>query len=209
MHPFLTRLGVRPDVQHFFKPFYNNDEDGNLLFSYGSDTECYGLAFHRVPETDVLWIAGNRNFSQVRRVFICASAMEAIAYLSIKFSAFNRPDQMLFVAGGVRPGKEQVSWLTRNLPGKLFTLVNGKDILGRVSDLKMAAGICHIPVAVFISDDSVLTHFRSQKLEFSQQAFSLSAFEKKSGLRFRIATEKPKAFDSYFDQLKAKNFNAR
>lgn len=204
MHPFLTRLGIRKEVQLFFQPFCGNDADGNLLFTYGSDSECYGLAFHRVPETDMLWMAGNPNLSEVKRVFVCASAMEAIAYLSVRFSAFNRLDQLFFVSTGARPDKEQIGWLSSNLPGKRFTLVYGKDILGRVSDVKMAAGISRIPVAVFITADGVLTHYRSQSLVFPQEQFSLSLFEKRSGLRLRVATEKPKGFDTFFDQLKAK-----
>lgn len=207
MHPFLTRLGIRAEVQEFFQPFYQSDTEGNLRFDYGNDSEVFGMAFHRVPETGMLWIAGSQNFSQIRRAFICASAMEAIAYLSVKFAAYSRLDQILFISAGVRPDREQLDWICRNFSRKPFTLVFGKDILGRVSDLKIAMGLCKIPVAVFISTDGVLTHFRSQILSFTEEEFSLNAFEKKSRLRLRIATEKPKAFDSYFDQLKANHFN--
>ncbi|OKS89662.1 hypothetical protein [Mucilaginibacter polytrichastri] len=203
MHAFLTRLGVRSEVQEFFAAHYHSDANGNLIFPYGNDTEHFGFAFHRVPDTEMLWLAGNSNSNMIRRVFICASAMEAIAYLSVKYAAFNNVDGLLFAAVGAKPSPDQISWLTRNFAGRMFTLVFGKDILARVCELKVAAGLSNIPVAIFLEGEFIIVNYRYSNYVFPVQAFSLNAFEKKTGCRFRIATQKPPGFDSYLQQLKA------
>src|SRR5579872_6333877 len=100
MHAYLARLGVRPEVQRFFEPFYQNDQNGNLCFAYGCETETYGLAFHRVPFTEHCWIAGNRNLNVVRKVVLCSSAMEAIAWLNCNLTAFPAVENTLFLATG-------------------------------------------------------------------------------------------------------------
>lgn len=206
MHPYLTRLGVREEVQQFFHPFYHADASGDLVFPYGNDLEHYGFAFHRIPDSEQLWVAGSTNFRLIRQVFFCTSALEAIAYLSIRFPAFRNLDNLLFLAAGARPVAEQLNWVNSNLAGKKLCLIFGKDILGRVCDLKIAAGISRTPVAVFISGGNVHVNFRFSNYIFPGQDFSLNAFERKSGYRFHIAAQKPAAFDSYLDQLKANNF---
>jgi hypothetical protein len=205
MHAFLTRLGVRPEVQEFFAPHHHCDTTGNLIFPYGNDLEHFGFGFHRVPNTEMLWLAGNPNSNMIRRVFICASAMEAIAFLSLKYASFNSLEGLLFAAVGAKPSPEQIGELTRNFGDKLFTLVFGKDILARICELKVATGLYHIPVAIFIAGDQIIVNYRFANYAFPAHAFSLNAFERKTGCRFRIATQKPSAFNDYFDQLKSDN----
>ena len=207
MHPYLTRLGVRPDVQAFFQPHFNADHTGNLVFNYQDGAEHFGFAFHRVPVSEHCWIAGNSNFSMIRQVFVCGTAMDAIAYLSLNRTAFTQTENLLFLATGVMPNIGQMRWINQCLGGKIYSLIFGGDILGRLCDLKTAAGICRIPVAVGIADEQVVINFRQQQYSFSQEQFSLNAFEKASGFRFNIRTFKPKNFDSYLHQLKEKAFN--
>lgn len=206
MHAFLTRLGVRPEVQEFFAPHYHSDDIGNLIFPYGNDREHFGFGFHLVPDTEMLWLAGNPNSHMIRRIFICASAMEAIAFLSVKYPTFTNLDGLLFAAVGAKPSTEQMGWLTRHFGDRLFTLVFGKDILGRICELKVATGLSNMPVAIFIEGEQIIVNYRFANHVFPAEAFSLNAFEKKTGCRFRMATQKPSAFDAYFDQLKAGNY---
>jgi len=204
MHPFLTRLGVRPQVQHFFSEYYTTDNTGNLVFAYGAQTEHFGLGFHRVPLSNELWKAGEINFSTVRQVIVCSSAMEAIAYFGFNFSSFNRAGNPLFLATGARPQSAQINWITQNLSGKAFTLIFGNDLLGRICDLKVAAGIAKIPAAItFNPDDNIKVTFRNAEYVIPADTFSLNAFEKASGYRFGIRTSKPKEYDSFLDQLKS------
>jgi len=203
MHPFLTRLGVEQEVQEFFEPFYRVDAFGNLLFDYGDGLEHFGFAFHKVPVSKNFWMAGNRNFSQVRQVVICASAMEAVSWLKNKQTAFGSFDGLLLLSVGAAVRNEHGKWLNRNLRNKELRLVFGSDLLGRVADLKLAAAIHGWPLEIYHDNDRLSVSFRSQVFSFSQENFSLNAFEKAAKYRFGIPCDKPKGYDSYFDLLKA------
>jgi hypothetical protein len=190
MHPFLTRLGVAPAVQQFFEPYYTAGDTGNLVFEYGDEAEHFGFAFHRVPASG-LWQAGNSNAALIRYVFLCDSAMEAISFFSFHFHAFPQPAQCLFMAGELQV-----------FPGKTCSLVFSNDLLGRVRDLKTAAALGRQPLAISLSEETVLVRFRQKTYEIPQDQFSLSVFEKLSGFRFGIRVCKPKNAACWLDQLK-------
>lgn len=206
MHPFLTRLGVGLEVQVFFEPFFRVDDLGNLLFDYGDGVEHFGFAFHKVPVSKNFWMAGNRIFSQVRQVVICASAMEAVSWLKNKQTAFGSFDGLLFLSVGAAVRDAHGIWLNKNLRSKDFRLVFGRNLLGRVADLKLAAAICSWPLEIYHDNDRLAVSFRSRVFSFSQENFSLNAFEKAAKCRFGISCDKPKGYNSYFDLLKASAF---
>lgn len=204
MHPYLSRLGIRPEVQRFFRPFYASDAIGNLVFTYGNDAEHFGFAFHRLPVTDRFWLAGNLAYSQVRLVILSASALDAVSWLNKKAAAFPHTENLLFVALGAGISEVQLLWLRETLAGKQFRLLFGRDLLGRMADLKLAAGIKGWPLSVYLGEgEQVAVSFRSRIFSFSQEKFSLAAFEKVAGVRFGIAADKPKVYNTFFEELKA------
>ncbi|WP_183580309.1 hypothetical protein HDF18_13180 [Mucilaginibacter sp. X5P1] len=207
MHPYLTKLGIRPDVQFFFQPYFNSDSIGNLVFNYHDSFEHFGFAFHRAPDSEYLWLAGNTNFHQVRQVFICGSAMDAICFLNFNYSHFRHTHNLIFLSTGIKPNGEQVRWINETLNDKSFILVFADDLLGRVCDLKVAAGIRRLPITVSITGEQVVVTFRLRVFTFSFDLFSLNAFEKASGFRFNIRTMKPKNAVTYFSLLNKKIFN--
>lgn len=206
MHPYLIRLGVSPEVQAYFFPFYNTDETGNLLFVYGDGFEHFGFAFHRVPLSENFWVAGNTNFSQVRQVIICSSAMAAISWLNKNYYSLSNSENRLFLSTGAGVQLAHIRWINLHLRDRDFCLVFGRDILGRIADLKLAAGIRGWPLEIYFNNDKIIVAFRSRTFSFSQETFSLNAFEKAAGYRFHIPTPKPKGHDDFFEELKA---NAR
>jgi hypothetical protein len=208
VHPFLIRLGILPEVQSFFEPFYSSDGTGNLVFNYGDSVEHYGFAFHRVPDSKHFWVAGNLNFSQVRQVLIGSSAMDCIAFFNFNFTDFRHTNNLLFLSIGVKPNAGQMRWIVDHLKRKAFTLIFGSDLLGRICDLKVAAGISRVPLEISIYNESVVVDFRMNQYHFPQDNFSLNAFEKASGYRFHIRTAKSKNFDSWLSWLKEKTFNS-
>jgi len=204
MHPYLSRLGIRAEVQQFFRPFFRVDGIGNLLFAYGEETEHFGFSFHRLPVTDGFWLAGNSAFSQVRLVILSASALDAVSWLNKKVAAFPHTENLLFVALGAGVSDAQVFWIRQHLARKSFRLLFGRDVLGRMTDLKLAAGIRGWPLSVYLGEgDKVVVCFRQQHFSFSQEKFSLAAFEKTAGVRLGVAADKPKVHNSFFDELKA------
>jgi len=207
MHPFLIKMGVRPEVVDFFSPFFTTDEDKNLCFAYGSQTERYGMAFHHIPSSEILWIAGEINFSAVRQVFISATALDAIAWLHLNYSAFSTTDNILFLSTGLLPNAQQFSWISKNLSLKDICLIFGNDIFGKISDLIMAAGICNIPIAIYLEEDKLNVQYRFKSFSFPIDNFSLNAFERKSGSYLRVKTDKPKYHNSWLEVLSAPAFN--
>jgi hypothetical protein len=204
MHPYLTRLGIRPEVQSLFRPFFSSDALGNLIFPYGNETEGFGFAFHRIPTTGGLWLAGNLHFAQVRRAIVSASALDAISWLNKKHHTFLHTQNLLFISMGSTIREAQIDWINEHLSGRAFELIYSNDLLGRMADLKTAAGIRRWPLAIYINDHlQVVVTFRAQNFFFGQENFSLSAFERASGVRFGIPARKPKQYNSFFEELKA------
>ena len=206
MHPFLSRLDLDQQVQEFFEPFYRVDDPGNLLFDYGDGIEHFGFAFHKVPLSQNFWMAGNRNFPQIRQVVICSSAMEAVSWLNNKQSAFRLFDGLLLLSAGAAVRDVHGRWLKKHLWNKEFRLVFGHDLLGHMADLKLAAAIRGWPLELYQDGESITVNFRSRLFSFSQETFSLNAFEKSAKCRLGIACDKPNGYDSYFDLLKANAF---
>ncbi|WP_426584212.1 hypothetical protein [Mucilaginibacter sp. R-33] len=204
MHPYLTRLGIRPEVQRFFRPFYSSDGLGNLVFSYGEAAEHFGFAFHRIPVTDEFWLAGNLTFSQVWMIILSGSALDALSWMNKKMAGFPQIGNLLFLSLGAGMSEAQLLQIRSSLGGKQFRLLFGRDLLGRIADLKVAAGIKGCPLSVYLDEsEQVVVSFRSRNFAFSQEQFSLSAFERAAGVRFGMATDKPKGYLTFFDELKA------
>lgn len=204
MHPYLTRLGVRQEVQEYVEPYCFSNDAGDLCFAYGNEFEHYGFAFHRVPIVSCFWMAGNLNFSQVRQVIICASAMEGIAWLNHNWFSFFDAENLLFLSVGASLHHQHIRWLREQLTGKEFTFVFGKELLGRLTALKLAADIrgqrLHI---AYLAEEKIQILFRGRNFIFSPENLSLNALKKLSGFRFRVRISTPKNYNTFFEQLKA------
>jgi hypothetical protein len=208
MHPYLMRLGVRPEVQEFFSPFYPADAD-DLVFQQGGYREHFGFAFHRVPAGGDFWLAGEVSLALVSQVFIGASAMDALGFLHFHGHHFPGLNNLLFIATGIKPSPLQLSWIRENLNGKKLTLLFPKDLLGSIADLKVAAAFRRMPAAAFLAEKERLKIcFRAKEYEFDRQTFSLSAFERAANYRFKVITSKPKHGASFLEQLKAGAFTS-
>jgi hypothetical protein len=189
MHPLLERLGIRPEVQSFFEPYYLPGHT-DLIFDYG---EHYSPAFHRIPITEAVWIAGEPAIA--RDVFICGSAMDAIAWLNIHYASFSHTDNLLFVALGASPCKTQIE----KLQCRNYHLLFSKNTLGAVCDLKVASFIRNVPLRIIAQEQHLLVSFRLETYEFEQ--LTLHAFEKAAGYHFGIPAHKPKYANTYLEQL--------
>jgi len=204
MHPYLDRLGIRSEVQEFFAPFYDTDEAGNLCFSYGEGFEHYGLGFHKVPLSSGCWLAGNLCFPQVDTIVICSSAMEAIAWLDYSWHRIADRFSLLFFSAGASLSGEQAAWLREHFSNKNIVMALGNDLLGRLSAVKLAAGIRGLKLQIcYLAEEKVQILFRGQDYLFSPENLSVNALEKLSGFRFRVIISTPKNYTSFFEQRKA------
>jgi hypothetical protein len=192
MNAILTELGVPGELQAFFQVT-------DLLFSYGLDSEYFNKDFHRVPATSNLWMAGN---DLTREVVITYSAMEAIAYLTLNKHRYSRIDTLAFVAVGNLPHDGQLQWMRSAWLKKKYTLVFGNDLLGRLADIKVAAGLADRRVRLYWNSPNVRIETDNCHHEFATDNLSLNVFEKAFGIRSGIRTHKPIRFDTFLDQLK-------
>ncbi|WP_184549852.1 hypothetical protein [Mucilaginibacter sp. FT3.2] len=206
MHPYLSRLGVPIEVQSFFRPFHHPDPRGNLIFSYGDAVEHFGFAFHKIPNPDEFWMAGNLNRHMISDVFIAGSAMECIAFLSLHPTWLTKEDHILFLSMGTLPKNSQLEWICRNLGNKTYHLLFGRDLLGRGCDLKVAAALRGWPIEIAVMDEVVQVVFRHAIYTFQTNRFSLHAFEKAAGYRFAMRTHKSNKADTYLSQVLATAF---
>jgi hypothetical protein len=189
MNAYLARLGIRPEIQDWLTPYYHTDDVGNLCFSYGRDTEIYGLGFHRVPLSGGCWRAGAENL--VTQTVVCSSAMEGIAWLNCHPVNF---DRLLLIATGSRISLP-------SLPKGKYVLVFGNDLLGCICDLKAAAFLAGHPVEITVENDTVYINFRHRRFSLPADTFSLSAFGRLSGYRFPAGTSKSRQHSSWLNQL--------
>jgi hypothetical protein len=185
MNAYLTRLGIRSEVQEWLEPHTYTDDVGNLCFAYGEDSEIYGLAFHRVPLSGC-WTAGPEH---ARQVIISSSAMEVIAWLNCNYTP--QIEHFFFVAGDYR----------RLLRHKKYSFLFGNDLLGRIHDLKAATMLTGHPAEISVITETVQITFRSKRYAIPVEKFSLHAFELLSGFRFGGKTLKPNRHNSWLEQL--------
>ncbi|WP_183573774.1 hypothetical protein HDF18_08285 [Mucilaginibacter sp. X5P1] len=206
MHAYLTRLGIRPEIQQFFAPACRCDENGNLIFSYGCLTEIYGLAYHLVPTATHYWISGDEIDSTVRRIIICGSAMDAIAWLNCNSALSNVNQGLQFIAIGNSLDEQQLLMLRKQKQCCKYSLLFPKDLLGHIFDLKIASVLQGYSAKVSISGECLEIEFRNRRFKIACEDFSLSRFERLSGFRFNVKTLKPRQHVSWLRQLEAQNF---
>ena len=192
MSEVLIRLGVPPSFLAWF-----NCADA-CEFPYGDAREIFKDRFHKVPTTVNLWFAGHRSASEV---VITHSAIEAIAFLSLNTDHYPNLESVSFIATGNLPGMAQLQWIRRNFQKRKFTLVFGNDLLGALTDIKVAAGLKGHGTRIWLSGDVVRIQMKTQQHLFSIPEVSLHAFEKAFGLRMNIRTRKPNRVVNFLDQL--------
>lgn len=204
MNPVLSELRIPGEVQEFFNDFVTIDDKGRLVCSYGDkNNEYFNAAFgHHVPVTDHIWIAGNQSCDVASHLFICRSAIEAIAFLSFHYQTYRIITQFAFISFGLVPSESQFQVIERAIKRKKFSLVMGNDLLGRICDIKIAAGLQgHTIKAKLIDQEGISITFRGKDFEFSRDRLTLSGFEKRSKFRSYARTFKPKGEETFLAKL--------
>jgi len=192
MNAYLTKLGVPSKIQQFFAV-------GEPIFDFGNESECFSETTHRVPVTNNLWMAGD---VLARQVIITFSAMEAVALLTLNQTNYPNYNELLFIATGARVGNGQLKWIKQNLKGREFTLAFGNELIGRLTDIKVAAAIRSKSVRLAFEDGNVIAWLKEKKIAFQEDKLSLHAFETAFGVRTTIRTCKPLNQLTFLDELK-------
>ena len=192
MNDYLMRLGVPPKIQQFFAV-------EEPIFDFGNETEKFSDIIHRVPATNNLWMAGNQF---ARQVIITFSAIEAIAYLTLNQTTYQNFNDLLFIATGARISQGQLNWIRLNLKGREFTLAFGNELIGRITDIKVATAIRNKAVRLTFQEGNVIAWLKEKKSVFKEDKLSLHTFEVAFGIRTMIRTCKPLNQLTFLDELK-------
>ena len=195
-------LGISPSIQRFFLSSIYFKDENSLIFKYGNDYEYYSPDAHLIPSTNQIWSAGHSNQHLIRQVFICQSAMEAISYLALNISQYRTTNHLLFLAVGNHPNNEQYLSILKNFKSKKISLIMGKELLGRISDLKIAVGLQQKKVEIkVINSEVVEVNFHGRSIKWSYDSLTLNSFEKCTGFRSGIRTYKSKFSNSFLNEL--------
>jgi len=200
MATFLEALGVHLRVRHFFKKHLTQTCD-NVIFKYGDSIEHASKSFHRIPITEATWTVGDHNLAS--HIFVCGSAMDAIAWLHFNIHRFKCLDSLFFIATGATPNLNlelsNAVPLQKQTPKKIH-LIYSNDPTGAICDIKTASFIRKTPVRIRAEKDTFLVTFRAETFVLKQ--LSLHALEKAAGFHFNIRTHKPKKYTTFYEQLK-------
>jgi hypothetical protein len=192
MNALLTALKVPADIQEFF-----GFEE--LLFKYGDDYERFEKGFHRIPTTASLWMAGG---ALAKEVIITNGVMEALAYLTLNRHRYTNLSALCFIAIGNFPHGAQLLWIRSQFSKVKYTLVFSNDLLGKLTDIRIATGLRGKPVTFRFHSSGIEVQHRLVRYQFREEVLSLDIFQKASGIRTGIRTIKSKSFNSFLDQLK-------
>lgn len=207
--PVLNTLGINPQVQQFFKPWLEVSADNKLSLKYPSlesnqrDEEIVTSHGSIVPSTPGIWCAGTHFPNIVRHNFLFYSGLEALSFCSMATDWLLRPGYIAFSALGVCPVAFQINALRQKFPNARLHTVFGNDILGRITDCKVALWSTTKDALFKIERDIIIGRYNSKIFRIAEPGFSLSRFEKESGLRTGIRTHKPKAgFSTFYEVLR-------
>ncbi|WP_432327742.1 hypothetical protein ACRQ5D_31455 [Mucilaginibacter sp. P25] len=122
---------------------------------------------------------------------VSTSAMEAIAWLHFHAPAFNDLDSLLLLSTGSALSLIQRARLSTLGKHKSYVLATENSLLGSVMDLSIAAAIRRKPISIRHEAGQLDIFFRNQAYRVQADVFSLNAFSKQAGFRFRCGTSKP------------------
>lgn len=183
--------------------------DGKLIFNYGNKVEVYSKQKHTIPTTTNLWISGEHMTGLVTHIVIAYSAMECIAFLTLNQKIFKDVTCVCLVSTGLRPSFTQAKTISEQYPSAKKLLVFGKDCLGALSDITIAAGIQKIPAAFTMRhNDCIQILFKSKSFILPQGSLTLNKFQIVSKTRFNARTYKPSYSVSFLNLLLALRINS-
>ncbi|MGY3212419.1 hypothetical protein [Mucilaginibacter sp. HD30] len=192
MHPFFNELGVPDELQAFLQL----DEP---VFYYKDEVEIYHPDLHIVPTTCSLWMAGNYTATEL---ILTSSAMEAIAYLTLRRHSYPVLSACSIIALGNLPALAQLNWIRQYGRKRKITLVFPNDLTGRLTDIFVSAGIRNKSVRLRWGQHQVVCRVNDRIFAADPENLSLNSFEKATGLRSGIRTRKPEMHNSFLTQIR-------
>ncbi|MEO6852021.1 MAG: hypothetical protein ABI166_15370 [Mucilaginibacter sp.] len=198
-------FGLKPEVINLFTPFFQYT-NGRLIFQYGNKiVESWAPGWHRVPSTSEFWLANADHPNLITDLFISYSAAELLCFTSQRAFLFKYPEQHAFAALGLLPSPAQVAALKAAFPLARWHLIFDANLVGRVLDAAIATWFKGRSVSFQVNDEQVLISYSDKPFVISSGDFSLSRFERITGLRAGMRTHKPLRGVTSFIELQIAN----
>lgn len=184
-------FGLKPEVIKLFTPFFQYT-DGRLIFHYGNEVvESWAPEWHRVPSTSEFWLANADHANLIADLYISYSAAELLCFISQRAFILKHPEQLAFAAVGLLPSSAQVSVLKSTFPLARWHLIFDTNLVGRITDAAIATWFKGRPVSFKVNDERVMIRYSDKPFVMDSGSFSLSRFERITGLRAGMRTHKP------------------
>lgn len=184
-------LGIPQDIRSFFG-------FSRFHFDYGGVSEYFENGRHTIPSGKHLWTAGS---SAAIEVIISYSVIDLLAFLSLNRKYYHALHHYAYVATGLRLFPDQIDWIRQAYPKQKITLVFGNDLAGRLTDIRLAAGLRRKKVNLRLDEGEIVCRLETKIRRFKEAEVSLYRFEKAFGVRTGIRTKKPRHSNRFFDQL--------
>jgi hypothetical protein len=154
---------------------FRADISGRLIFDYNSGpSERFGKDGHLIPISAGFWCSRMVDLNIIREVFICLSAMDAIAFLHFNAARFSRSDELLFMA--FTPGRNYPKEVFKELRKVKINLLLGNDLLDVLQTIRFCMDHKSIKVHFILEDELVVFRFTERVFFISQHRLSLRQF---------------------------------
>ncbi|WP_148908897.1 hypothetical protein [Sphingobacterium allocomposti] len=156
----------------------------------------------RIPVCKGMWLVTDGLPVSVTHLFIGHSASDLLCFCHYHPNWVDPPCLSAFASLGLLPTKEQFTWLKSLFTNaKIHTVFDG-GISGRVADCKVATWQIGKSARFSLAGDLGEFYYNKKKYRIPVNIFSLSRFEKLSGIRSGIRTHKPKApFETFYQSF--------
>lgn len=199
-------LRLKSEVRNFFAPHINIVE-GNIQFPYTLENQVLAQEHWnengvRIPVCKGMWLVTDGLPVSVTHLFMGHSASDLLCFCHYHPNWVNLSCLSAFASLGLLPTKEQFNWLKTLFPNAKIHTVFDTGISGRVADCKVATWQLGKNARFRLADDHGEFYYNKKKYRIPVNIFSLSRFEKLSGIRSGIRTHKPKApFETFYQSF--------
>ncbi|WP_166333020.1 hypothetical protein [Sphingobacterium chungjuense] len=199
-------IQLKAEVRNFFAPYISIVED-DIQFTYELDNqvlehEHWGEKGVRIPVCKGMWLVTEGLPIFVTHLFAGHSASDLLCFCHYHPNWMNPSCLSAFASLGLLPTKEQFTGLKILFPNAKIHTVFDAGIIGRVADCKVATWQLGTSARFSLVDDQVEFRFNNKRYFIPASVFSLSRFEKFSGVRSGIRTHKPKAqFETFYQSF--------
>lgn len=187
-------------LERYFKGTYVLGHDGKLDFVFSDGvSESFHSYQHRMALSSGIWY-NSPGLSTCSSLYICSSAMEAVAFATLEHAKLADLDQSCWIVLGLN------CELPRNVPefcfGRKINLLYGRDLLDVIRAVKICVSLKGFLVNFWLREDLLECHFRGRSYVFAVEGFSLSRLKQATGFRDYSSMKRPFGVNSFMDQLR-------